>query len=234
MGSSHAEGLQVMQQQNMVSQLNRMLDESTRTVYNLGTAGYTLPLILQGFQAALEEFPQSSTIIIEVSELSYSSDALLGALDQTQYDPADSGQALVQNQSASRRLRNTALEILPVISLLRQQFESMDVTFRGAFGLQSLINGLTSEDGRNESARDAATDQTDQKGYYEALNRAFALLRTEYEKPIILLYHPGVTIQPDGTIAIDRDMRYYEDFCRGLRKQRHRFRGHGRCVFARV
>ena len=45
MGSSHAEGLQVMQKDTMASVLNRMIDPTERTVYNIGTAGQTFPLI---------------------------------------------------------------------------------------------------------------------------------------------------------------------------------------------
>lgn len=211
MGSSHAEGLQVMQDKTMTSQLNRMLDGEGAKVYNLGTAGYTLPLIIQGFQAALEEFPDTKAVIIEISELSYSSETLLQACNQTEFDPADSGQALVQSQSASRRLRNATLAILPVISLLRQQFESMDFRFRNAFGLQSFFAGLKSEDALAETERDATESKENQTASYaRAIDRALALLRAEYSRPIILLYHPGVTLRPDGTLTIDREMDDYE------------------------
>jgi hypothetical protein len=44
----------------MTEVLNRLIDPNIRTVYNLGTAGYTLPLIIEGFQAALDEFPNSA------------------------------------------------------------------------------------------------------------------------------------------------------------------------------
>lgn len=213
MGSSHAEALQVMQGQTMTAQLNQMLAGSGTQVYNLGTAGYTLPWIIQGFQAGLDEFPNASAILIETSNLYFSGEELLQACDQTEYDPADSGQALVQSQSESRRIRNAALEILPLISLMRQQFESMDFGFRGAFGLQSFLAGVQAQDTPPERESDAVPNASSQtSAYATALNEALALLRAEYSKPILLLYHPDVTLEQDGTLTIDREMDCYDVF----------------------
>ncbi len=202
MGSSHLEGLQVMQDQNMVSVLNDMLDEHARTVYNMGTAGYTLPLIVEGFQAGIEEFPDSSAVIIELSQMAYSSDELKSALVQTQYDPSDSGRELVKSQSLSRRIRNAVLSVFPVISQLRQQFESIRFDFDGAFGIQTWYH----------AEKTSGLRMTDSDDFSGLLNQAFALLRAEYDNPIILLYQPGVSLQRDGTLTIDRDERYYNDY----------------------
>ncbi|MDP3447727.1 MAG: SGNH/GDSL hydrolase family protein [Eubacteriales bacterium] len=225
MGSSHAEGLQVMQRDTMASVLNRMIDPDARTVYNIGTAGHTLPLIVKGFQAAIEEFPNADAIMIEISRLGFSSEDLGKALDQSHFEPSSAGEALAQSLSLSRRIRNDTLGVLPIIALLRQQIESMDVSFAGAFGIERFRNSLKANATSNDNSDidpeslpaetagndDAGDDGTD-SGYYDALNRALALLRVAYQEPIIILYHPGVLTQPDGTISIARDMLYYDDF----------------------
>lgn len=226
MGSSHAEGLQVMQKDNMATVLNNMIDPNVRTVYNLGTAGYTLPLIVQGFQAAIEEFPNASAIMIEVSELYFTNDDFKKAMNQAKYDPASSGEALVQSQSTKTRIRNWMLSTLPVISLLRERFESINVSWDGAFGIDQFVSAPTANETKNDNANvalDTATDEqskitaegSDTSGsgsFFEALNQTLALLRTEYHKPIILLYHPRVAIQPDGTMSIEREMSNYNDY----------------------
>lgn len=206
MGSSHLEGLQVMQNQNMVTVLNVLFDHDTRTVYNMGTAGYSLPLIIKGFQAGIEEFPHSSAIVIELSDMTYTNEQMTNALDQTRFDPASTGAALVQSQSLLRRVRNNLLSVFPIISLLRQQLESARYDFNGAFGFQAVAPSQVIAD---QDTHDASA-QSDE--FLSVLDRAFALLRSEYDNPIIILYHPGVTLLPDGTLRIDREEQYYNDY----------------------
>jgi len=211
MGSSHAEGLQVMQRDNMATVLNNLIEPGVRTVYNLGTAGQTLPLILEGFQAAIEEFPDSAAVLIEISQTDFPVADFQHAMDQTQYDPASSGKALDQSLGLTRRIRNNILGVLPVISQLRQQIESMEFGMPDAFGIQRLIAQYTA-DAAQSSAQAPVSSETSAAEYYETLNQALALMRAEYSNPIILLYHPNVAIMPDGTLAIARDMRYYEAY----------------------
>lgn len=216
MGSSHAEGLQVMQKDSMVSVLNRMLDPGARTVYNLGTAGYTLPLIIEGFPAALEEFPHAKAVMIEISQLAFSADELTQAMDQTKYDPASAGPALMNSLDAGRRLRNKMLELVPLISLLRQQIDSMDFNLNDAFGIKDFLEAQKTapapapETAQAIDAEAAAAKEA--AAFSGALNQSFALLRAEFTGPIILLYHSGVAMQPDGSLVIARDMRYYDAY----------------------
>lgn len=221
MGSSHAEGLQVMQKDNMTSVLNRMFDDETRTVYNLGSAGYTLPLIVKGFQAALDEFPNSSAIFIEVSRVSFSRTEWEDAMNQTHFSEDSTGQALVKSQSTIRKIRNAVLESVPIISLLRAQFESMSYGFEGAFGIDPAWFNQTSVSVHLESDGEEQTDETQiestaepsavqKETYYDLLNKAFAMLRSEYDKPIILLYHPVLWIQSDGSMVMRKEEGTYE------------------------
>lgn len=214
MGSSHAEGLQVMQQDTMTSVLNRLIDPNARTVYNLGTAGYTLPLIIQGFQAGLEEFPHASAVMIEISQLTFSADELTQAMDQTKYDAASTGQALMQSLDTGWKTRNTILEYIPLISLLRQQFDSMNLSMKDAFGIRDFLKAQKARAADSDSVQDAASAEAaaakETAAFTNALNQALALLRAEFDGPIILLYHSGVGAQADGSIVVTRDLRYYD------------------------
>ena len=219
MGSSHAEGLQVMQKDTMTGALNRMLDPEARTVYNLGTAGHTLPLIVEGFPAAIAEFPDAAAVMIEITRIDFTSDELLSALEQPLFDEASVGASLARSLSAARRIRNDTLGALPIISLLRQQFESMELGFAGAFGIAGFSRA-SAADAEPESAAEASQDADGREdaanaetSYYEALHQALASLRAAYAKPIILLYHERVLIRRDGSSAIERETRCY-DACR--------------------
>lgn len=207
MGSSHAEGLQIMQKDTMTSVLNRMLDPNERTAYNLGTAGQTLSMIVEGFRAAIAEFPNAEGVMIEIAELKFSESDFLRATAQAEYDPGSSGQSLEQSLGFSRRLRNGILSVLPVISQLRQQFDSIDFNMSDAFGIAAWI-------GQNKasSADKTAAAQEEERSYFDRVNRALALLRAEFDQPIIILYHSGVSLLPDGTLRIDRDLEHYDDF----------------------
>jgi hypothetical protein len=226
MGSSHAEGLQVMQEDTMTGALNRMLDPEARTVYNLGTAGHTLPLIVEGFPAAIAEFPDAAAVMIEITRMDFTSDELLSALEQPLFDEASAGASLARSLSAARRIRNDTLGALPIISLLRQQFESMEIGFAGAFGIAGFSRASAAEAGGEsapeaggESAPEASRDADGREdaanaetSYYEALHQALASLRAVYQKPIIVLYHERVLIRRDGSSAIERETRCYDDF----------------------
>ena len=228
MGSSHAEGLQVMQKDTMTSVLNRLIDPDTRTVYNLGTAGYTLPLIIQGFPAALEEFPHTKAVMIEISQLAFSADELTEAMNQAKYDPASAGPALMNSLDVGWRARNQVLELVPLISLLRQQFESMNLSMKHAFGIKDFLEAQKTApapdpaqviDAEAAAAQEAAAAKEAEAAaaqeaavFSSALNQSFALLRAEFSGPIILLYHSGVAVQPDGSLVIARDMRYYDAY----------------------
>jgi len=216
MGSSHAEGLQIMQKNTMASVLNRMLDPDERTVYNIGTAGQTFPLIVEGFQAALDEFPNAEGVMIEISSLEFTQASFDKAMDQAVYDPASSGQALERSLGLSRRLRNGILGILPVISQLRQQIDSVDLSMRDAFGIAAFLEQYRVKAAAEQPAAPApaeiVTEQTSASAYTGRINQVLALLRAEFDHPIIILYHSGVSLLPDGTLQVNRDMEHYEDF----------------------
>jgi len=216
MGSSHAEGLQIMQKDTMTSVLNRMLDPNERTVYNIGTAGQTFPLIVEGFRAAMEEFPDTQGVMIEMSRLEFTEADFARAMDQADYDPASSGIVLEQSLGFSRRLRNNILGVLPVISQLRQQFDSMDFSMRDAFGIAALLEKSRASAAASEAAPNPATsapaEQAGESAYAARMDQALALLRAEFDGPILILYHSGVTLLPDGTLLIKRETEYYDDF----------------------
>ncbi len=217
MGSSHAEGLQVMQKDTMASVLNRMIDPTERTVYNIGTAGQTFPLIVEGYQAAIDEFPNAEAIMIEISQLDFSEADFDSAMNQAVFDPASSGQALEQSLGFSRRLRNGILGVLPVISQLRQQMDSVSLSLQDAFGIAAFLeqyraNAATDKTTQQDSIESATTPQAGESAYFERINRVMERLRAEFGNPIFILYHSGVSILPDGMLRIDRDMRYYDEF----------------------
>jgi hypothetical protein len=60
---------------------------------------------VDGFQAALEVFPNASAVMIEISQLSFTNDDLDNAMDQARYS-RKFGKALAQLLGAPRQIRN--------------------------------------------------------------------------------------------------------------------------------
>lgn len=214
MGSSHAEGLQVMQKNTMTSVLNRMFDPNERTVYNIGTAGQTFPLIAEGFRAAVEEFPNAECVMMEISQLDFSDADFDRMMDQAVFSPESTGPALEQSLGVARRLRNNILGLLPVISQLRQQIDSIDFSMSDAFGIAAYLERTQQPAAASVVSAETPAAQTGGSTYAGRINQVLALLRSEFDKPIIILYHSGVTLLPDGRLQIDRDTRYCDDFKR--------------------
>lgn len=214
MGSSHAEGLQIMQKDTMTSVLNRMFDPNERTVYNIGTAGQTFPLIAEGFRAAIEEFPNAEGVMMEISGLDFSDADFDRMMDQAVFSPESTGQALERSLGFARRLRNNILGLLPVISQMRQQIDSINFSMSDAFGIAAYLERNQQATATSETAAQDAAAQTGRGKYAERIGQVLALLRSEFDKPIIILYHSGVTLLSDGQLQIDRDMRHYDDFKR--------------------
>ena len=104
------------------------------------------------------------------------------------------------------------LGLLPVISQMRQQIDSINLSMSDAFGIAAFLKRNQQPIAASETAAPDAAAQSGGSTYAERIGQVLAMLREEFDKPIIILYHSGVTLLPDGQLQIDRDMRYYDDF----------------------
>lgn len=200
MGSSHMEAIYVSQEQNTAAELNYLLGgtDNRLRVYNIAHAGNPFPDIIEGFQAGIGEFPNSSAVVIEIYSTSYPLDDLQKSLHQIEYQPSSGGEYLADHLTVRQRLRSWAIGSLPFIRfVITRQFGTVDLQPENPFGLLAI------EEKQNP--------EFDAQEYSDALNAAFSLLHNEYGNPIIILYHPEV-IFSDNTLEIVRNEKTYDIF----------------------
>lgn len=79
MGSSHAEGFNISQNNNIASQLNSITDTYT---YNIGISEHTLPICISNLDDALTKYQPSNYVIIETMNISFYDDQIIDAMNR--------------------------------------------------------------------------------------------------------------------------------------------------------
>ena len=181
MGASYTQAKEVMPSESYVGILNEMLaqDEKLR-VYNVSRDALFFPEMVQGVSAALSEFPQTKVLVLETGNLDFSVEKLQNALEQRPYVEKERGTILIENISARGKVKNAIKDYVPLLGVMKRQFSLM----RG--------EGVTEEEG------EIAEDE-----YGDSLRNVFSLMQEEFSGQIIILYHPMVTLNENGTMSID-------------------------------
>lgn len=182
MGSSHTQGKEVSSDQKYSVLLNTHFAGETDVLrtYNIACDGNFLPSIIQHFQAAVQMFPDSKMVTIEIANTDFSEEALRNASTQVTLDTENSVASQNRNAGLKKRISNLVKEGFPLLSLMKSKWKTA------------------------AAQPTAAEPQTvDAAAYAALLNRAMALIRSEYDRPIVFIYHPAVSLKADGTISID-------------------------------
>ncbi len=177
MGSSHTMGKVVKKGLNFCEILDEQYGIPT---YNMAMDGHLYPDYVKGFDAALKQFDKSSAIVLEVNMTKYDIDVLRDALIQREYDPAYEGSNLVNGMSSTDKLKSQVKAWLPFKLLVKQKIDA-------AGAVSKELNTGTEEE------------------YLAAVNDTMKLMREKYDKPIIILYHPDLTLDKEGNIVYTED-----------------------------
>lgn len=182
MGSSHTEGLNVMQEETVSSLLGNLLADAGKTgsVYNIGMSAHTFPKNVANLSRALERFAPTGYVVLETQDVILHKMAIEAAMNDG-----------FERQAASPEILSEWISDRPLLKTLYNQFSS-------------LISG-GEDDG--ETAEVVITqDQLDQ--YQAALVELFAYVRQQAEDfgvtPIIY-YHPHLVLQEDGSAQLGED-----------------------------
>nr|MCR5604756.1 hypothetical protein [Lachnospiraceae bacterium] len=190
MGSSHTMGKEVPRGCRYCDIIN---EEYEIPVYNMAMDGHLYPDIVKGFKAALRQFPDPSAIVIETSITEFNIDDLRGSLEQREYDEAHTGEALVSSAGNRARFKSELQTWLPYRILLKQK-----------------INALKAE----VKEKDTGSEQE----YRQALDDTMKLMRSMYDKPIVILYHTSVNVDKTGIAAPAHDneetVRIFAETCK--------------------
>lgn len=177
-GSSFTQGKEVPAGQRFLDLLNAAIAETEQelAVYSVSQDGFYLPDIVRGFPALMQELPGAKTLIIETGTTTFSEADLTTALNQHRPDPAHQGENLLKQMSYGQKMWLYFKEAFPILTLGKAQLTAM----------------LDEETKAGESA--PASEET--------LDAALALLRSQFDGRIIVLYHPNVEIAMDGTLTV--------------------------------
>lgn len=181
MGSSHTQGKEVPSGQKYSVLVNTHFSGETDVLrtYNIASDGNFLPSIIQHFQAAVQAFPDSQMVTIEIANTDFSEETLRNALSQVTLDIENSVVSQDKNAGLKIRISNFVKEGFPLLSLIKSEWKTAT------------------------AQQTAAEPQTvDAAAYAALLNQAMALIRSEYDRPIVIIYHPAVSLKADGTVNI--------------------------------
>ena len=193
-GASYVQSKEVMENQKYTALLNEKLSSGDKLkVYNLSRDAYMYPEIVAGFSAAVEEFPQTKIAVIDVSSTDYSLEELEGALVQREYSKDQVGDKLYANLSAMEKIKIKIKDYLPITSILKHQL--------------SQIQKGTKEDVINKEQ----VQEISKAEYMAAVDATMKQMKKNFAGKIIILYHPIVLLNEDGTISL-KEQKYQELF----------------------
>ena len=184
-GASYVQSKEVMESKKYTSLLNKMLSSDDKLkVYNLSRDAYFYPEIVAGFSAAIQEFPQTTVAVIDISNTDYTLAELEKALNQRVYSKEQTGDRLYEKLSAVEKIKIKIKDYLPITSILKYQF--------------SQIQGK--DENETESLQEA--EEVSEAQYGEALNVTMKQMREGFSGKIIIVYHPYVFLNEDGSMSL--------------------------------
>ena len=191
MGSSQTEGLRVKSNEKYTSIMNNSLkDDDKVVVYNIARSGRKWNDIVTGFNAALQEFPNTEIVIVEVSKTKITPECLKNSLITREYSGKDVGWELVDELNINEKLKLFAERNLSLLYLI------YDIQ------LKKLI--------------DPAQEQEEKFGmveYEEQLDKTMKMLRNDFEGPIIVCYLPKVEIEDKLQMVYEDTTETFKECC---------------------
>lgn len=201
-GASHTEGLFLPLKYRYSDILNSMLgsDDELR-VYNIGRSGNFFSIVLQHLDGILGEFPDAKALIIETDTLTYDTKALYDSQMQEGYDPSETAQSMIAALPERSRYTIKVKQCLPLVRELHKQY----LTYEESKAEPSSSDILDEDFWAAEYAG----------GYAEALDSLMAFIRSKTDKQVIILYHPAVSVEKDGSLKLltNGAEPYYEAAC---------------------
>lgn len=190
MGASYTQGKEVMQDKTYVSLLNSMITGGTNDklhVYNLSKDAFFYPEIAAGVKAAIDEFPQTSTLILEIGNTDFSNDILEKALSERTYEINECGVNLYNQLSKIGKTIMLGKDFFPIYSVLKNQVSL----------LRSFDDSLEKQE-----------DKYDVEHNKKLIDETLCQIRNAFDGQIIVLYHPATNLYPDGSMRLEYSNNY--------------------------
>ena len=186
-GASFTQGKEVASGKRFTDILNDKLavHSNALAVYNCSQDGYYFPDIVKNFYAITQEFSNAGTLVIEIGSMNFSSLQLLDSLTQNGFDENQTGKNIVSQLSPLKKLSIKVKELFPVYTIFRNQI----IAYRNSSAPQMK----------------ASEKSADSDASYAAFDKTLSLIRAEWDKELIIIYHPSIEIGEDGSLHIIRE-----------------------------
>ncbi len=182
-GSSHVEGRNVTQKENMSYLLNDMLEGKTE-IYNMGISGHHFYKTCQYIPASLDRFEVTpKLVLVESAIVNLSKDQVEAAINGTvEFSPSHSEGLIFW------------LQKIPILRVLYSQMEDgLFDLFLPEFQQQPVVNTVVEGNGEKQINIDLEA--------YELIFDYLASIEEEYNTQIVIFYHPEEVLEKDGTIS---------------------------------
>lgn len=182
LGTSHTQGKEVNSEKRYsVLVNNRIASDNRLYTYNIAADGHFLPSQIKHFKAVTEVFKGADMITIEIGSTDYAVADLEKAVEQVEYAPEDSANYF-SDMNYAERTRTFIKESFPLISRIRKQMQ-------------------TAKDIKEVNEVNTLSD-IDMDQYSTVINKALKLMKSEYDKPLVFIYHPRINIEKNGTLSL--------------------------------
>ena len=177
MGSSHMEAYQVAMNESTASRLNSLLPDDT--VYNIGVSGHNFLTCTCNLEAAISKYQPSKYIVIETGSISFSDDALEKAVNGTIAEiPSHTG---------------------GIVGIL-QKNQYLRLLYAQMKGYKNKQAAAASDlEGEIEPVSD--TERRGNEMLLDQLLEKISLIAQRGNTSLIVLYHPSVKVNTDGTLS---------------------------------
>ncbi len=195
MGASHTQGKEVGNGKRYTDILNDYIigkESKELAVYNVASDANYLPSLIKRFAAGIEEFPNASTVILEIGSTNCEEALLQDSLIQVHYNENETAEALFSNCDMFTKIKKYGKEYVPIYSLIQKNMRTL-----------------------NEEEKVITDVRYDTEEYSELMNCAMELIRSEYDGNIFFVYHPKVAICENGTLICNRDetAQTFQEIC---------------------
>lgn len=186
-GSSHVEGRNVTQKENMSFILNDMF-EGKHEIYNMGISGHHFYKTCQYIPASLDRFEVTpKLVLVESAIVELSKDQVEAAINGTVEFSSSHGEGLI-----------AFLQKIPILRVLYSQMED------GLFDLfmpelQPTVVTTT------ESVENVEKQINIDTEAYELMFDYLASIEEKYNTEIVIFYHPEEVLEEDGTISFKKN-----------------------------
>lgn len=182
MGSSHMEAFQVTQDQSAAGVLRSLMPE--KTVYNIGTSGHTFFICADNLLDAVNKYEPTEYVVIETDTIGFTDIQLQQALDKNVADLVSVNRGFIE-----------LLQKNPFLRLMYSQLTS--------------FSGNSADNDASPVTAEAVFGG--EESYCALLAKLNSTVR-EKGAQLIILYHPHLVLNQDGTASSTCDKELSELF----------------------